>query len=112
MKYGKLENGYIRYAPTTVIWQGHIVNNPDATKLKELGYLPIKHVDMPQDAPEGQHYESSWEETETEIIQTWILVENEPIPEPKPTIEEQILALQNALISQKISGGGYNNCNR
>ena len=24
-----------------------------------------------------------------------------------PTIEEQILALQNALISQKISGGGY-----
>ena len=38
-------------------------------------------------------------------------VTDEPIHEieevaPKPTLEEQILALQNALISQKISGGG------
>ena len=37
-------------------------------------------------------------------------VTDEPIHEieevaPKPTLEEQILALQNALISQKISGG-------
>ena len=32
--------------------------------------------------------------------------EQKKIPN-KPTIEEQILALQNALISQKISGGGY-----
>lgn len=40
------------------------------------------------------------------------LIGTEPDPEPEeqhpvpPTIEEQILALQNALISQKISGGG------
>lgn len=37
--------------------------------------------------------------------------EQKKIPN-KPTIEEQILALQNALISQKISGGGDNNYNR
>ena len=35
-----------------------------------------------------------------------------PPIQPKSSLEEQILALQNALISQKISGGGYNNCNR
>ncbi len=46
------------------------------------------------------------------------LIGTEPDPEPEeqhpvpPTIEEQILALQNALITSKISGGGYNNCNR
>ena len=44
-------------------------------------------------------------------------VPDEPIHEieevvPKPSIEEQILALQNALITQKISGGGYNNYSR
>lgn len=40
------------------------------------------------------------------------LIGTEPDPEPEteihpvpPTIEEQILALQNTLISQKISGG-------
>lgn len=41
------------------------------------------------------------------------LIGTEPDPEPEeqhpvpPTIEEQILALQNALISQKILEGGY-----
>lgn len=31
---------------------------------------------------------------------------------PEPTIEEQILTLQNALIISKTSGGGYNDYNR
>lgn len=35
-----------------------------------------------------------------------------PPIQPKPSLEEQILALQNALITSKISGGGYNNYNR
>lgn len=93
-KYGKLEQGCIRYAPNTIKWQGHIVNNPDEAKLKELGYLLIKNVDMPQDAPQGQHYESSWEQTETEIAQVWKLVEDEPLPPMPPTIEERILTIE------------------
>lgn len=96
MQYGKLENGYIRYASTTVIWQGHIVNNPDSTKLKALGYLPIKHVDMPQDAQQGQHYESSWEQSETEIVQVWKLVKDEPIPEMSPTLEERVNVVEDS----------------
>lgn len=96
MKYGKLEHGNIQYAPTIVIWQGHIVNNPDETKLKELGYLPIKKADMPQDAPQGQHYESSWEQSETEIVQVWKLVKDEPIPEMPPTLEERVGAVENS----------------
>lgn len=42
-------------------------------------------------------------------------IEEDPIPEESvevpPTIEEQIAALQNALISQKIVGGGYHEYN-
>lgn len=94
--YGKLEHGHIRYAPTTVEWQGHVVNNPDGIKLKELGYLPIKYVDMPQDAPEGQHYEPSWEQTATEIVQVWKLIKDEPIPEMPQTIEERVTAVENS----------------
>ena len=91
--YGKLEHGHIRYAPTTVEWQGHVVNNPDGIKLKELGYLPIKYVDMPQDAPEGQHYEPSWEQAENEIVQAWKLVKDEPEMQ-EPTQEEQVEAMK------------------
>ena len=94
--YGKLEHGHIRYAPTTVEWQGHVVNNPDGIKLKELGYLPIKYVDMPQDAPEGQHYEPSWEQAENEIVQAWKLIKDEPIPEMPQTIEERVTAVENS----------------
>ncbi len=96
MQYGKLENGNIRYAPKTVVCQGHIVNNPDETKLKELGYLPIKYVDMPQDAPEGQYYKSSWEQTKTEIKQVWYLAKDEPILEMPPTLEERVGAVENS----------------
>lgn len=48
--------------------------------------------------------EVSKDEFDTEIERIQKEQEKEPVP---PTIEEQILALQNALISQKISGGVY-----
>ena len=42
----------------------------------ELGYKPVVYTDMPTDAETGKHYESSWTETEAEIIQTWNLVDD------------------------------------
>lgn len=50
------------------------------------------------------------EMTEGEIKHIEEILKDEPVTEP--TIEEQILALQNALITSKISGGGYNDYNR
>lgn len=93
MKYAKLINGNIRYAPKTVKWtdekkQIHTVNNPDSNKLLELGYLQVRYTEAPGDAPSGQHYEPEWEQTETEILQVWHLVDNPVYPDPELTAEE------------------------
>lgn len=90
MRYAKLINGSIRYAPQTVQWQGHTVNNPSADKLLELGYQPVIYTNPPDDAPKGQHYESGWQETDTEIIQTWTLADDPVYPDPELTVEETL----------------------
>lgn len=94
MEYGKLVNGYIRHAPTTVVWNGRTVNNASPDKLQELGYLPITYTEPPDIAPDGQHYESSCEQTETEILQTWHLVEDIPYQEPEPPVEERLAEIE------------------
>ena len=88
--YAKLQNGMLRSAPKTVTWNGCTVNNPSADKLVELGYKPVVYTDMPIDVETGKHYESSWTETEAEIIQTWNLVDDPVYPEPEPTPEERL----------------------
>lgn len=77
-------------APKTVTWKGCTVNNPSADKLVELGYKPVRYTDMPTENVEGKHYESTWEETETEITQVWNLVDDPVYPEPEPTPEERL----------------------
>ena len=88
--HAKLQNGMLRSAPKTVTWNGCMVNNPSADKLMELGYKPVRYTDMPENTTEGKHYESSWTETEAEIIQTWNLVDDPVYPEPEPTPEERL----------------------
>ena len=88
--YAKLQNGMLRSAPKTVTWNGCTVNNPYADKLMELGYKPVVYTDMPENTTEGKYYESSWEESDTEIIQTWTLVDDPVYPEPEPTPEERL----------------------
>ena len=88
--YAKLQNGMLRSAPKTVTWNGCTVNNPSADKLMELGYKPVVYTDMPTDAESGKHYESSWEETETEITQVWNLAYDPLYTEPEPTPEERL----------------------
>lgn len=92
--YAKLQKGMLISAPRTVKWHGCMVNNPSAEKLMELGYKPVVYTDMPTDAETGKHYESSWEETETEITQVWNLVDDPVYPEPEPTPEERISNLE------------------
>ena len=88
--YAKLQNGMLRSAPKTVTWNGCTVNNPSIDKLVELGYKLVVYTDMPENTTEGKHYESSWTETESEIIQTWNLVDDPVYPEPEPTPEERL----------------------
>ena len=88
--YAKLQNGMLRSAPKTVTWRNCTVNNPSAEKLMELGYKPVVYTDMPTEVVEGKHYESGWTDTESEIIQTWNLVEDPIYPEPELSADEAL----------------------
>ena len=68
--------------------------NPTETQLISAGYKPIIETDMPDDAPEGQHYEAQYTDGETEITQSWVLVDNPPADTSK-TLEQRVADLEN-----------------
>lgn len=74
--YAKLISGTLRSAPKKVDYNGKTIFNPPESVLQELGYLPVTYTDMPTDAPDGKYYESSWNQTDTEIVQVWTLVDD------------------------------------
>jgi hypothetical protein len=88
--YAKLQKGMLISAPRTVKWHGYTVNNPSGEKLVELGYKPVVYTDMPETTVEGKHYESGWTEAETEIVQTWNLVEDPEYPESELSSDEAL----------------------
>ena len=79
--YAKLINGTIRSAPKRVLHNDKQIFNPPDTVLQKLGYMPVTYTEMPTDAPDGQHYESGWEQTDTEILQVWKLVDDQAEPD-------------------------------
>ena len=111
MQYGKLENGYIRYAPNNVVYNGNKVYNPTDEILILLGYLPVElGVDLPY--KEGFYVETTYEiieETQTpegEIIPKHISRIQEykedtttPIIPEKSDLELRIEALEKAFVS-------------
>lgn len=88
--YAKLTNGALRRAPNKIIYNSRIVFNPPDKMLSELGYYPVLYTDMPMDVSEGQHYESSWVQGETEIMQVWNLVDDPEMPEAELTADETL----------------------
>lgn len=92
--YAKLMYGTLRSAPNKVDYNGKTIFNPPEEILLDMGYFPVTYTDMPTDAPDGKHYESSWSQTDTEIVQVWTLVDNPAEPEPEVTQEERIEALE------------------
>ena len=88
--YAKLINGTLRGAPKTVDYNGKTIFNPPEDVLLELGYFPVTYTDMPSDAPDGQHYESRWEQTDTEIMQVWTLADNPAEPETELSADEAL----------------------
>lgn len=90
---GKIIDGKLTYPPHRIVLDGMQIFNPTETQLISAGYKPIVETDMPDDAPEGQHYEAQYTDGETQITQSWVLVENEPTPEGK-SIEQRVTALE------------------
>ena len=88
--YAKLINGTLRSAPKKVDYNGKTIFNPPEDVLLDMGYLPVTYTDMPTDAQGGQHYEPHWEQTDTEIVQVWTLVDNTVESEPELSADEAL----------------------
>lgn len=95
--YAKLINNRLQIAPKRVQHNGGTVFNPPADVLLALGYLPVTYTDPPVDAPDGQHYEPHWEQTDAAIVQAWELVEDPEIPEPEPTMSDLMAAVERGI---------------
>lgn len=88
--YAKLQNGFLRSAPKTIVLDGKTINNPLPEELVHLGYKPVVYVDTPSEATEGKHWESGWTEEESAIRQVWTLVDDPVYPEPELSAEDAL----------------------
>ena len=91
---GKIIDGKLTYPPHRIILNGMQIFNPTETQLVSAGYKLIVETDMPDDAPEGQHYEAQYTDGETQITQSWVLVDNPPTDTSK-TLEQRVTDLEN-----------------
>ena len=76
MKYAKLNNGQISYAPNPILHDGLWYGNPPAEVLEAEGFKPVRFTEAPAVEP-GFRAVESWTETDEAIVQTWA-VEPEP----------------------------------
>ena len=100
MDYAKLIDNEIQFAPRkltvemTVEIDGesvtdlYTVYNPTAEQYASQGWLPVVEYDMPDNAPDGYHYEPFYTEFNGRIVQSWVQVEDEP-PDPNPEISAE-----------------------
>lgn len=91
---GKIIDGVLTYPPHRIVLDGMQIFNPTETQLISAGYKLIVETDMPDDAPEGQHYEAQYTDGETQITQSWVLVDNPPADTSK-TLEQRVTDLEN-----------------
>lgn len=97
---GKIINGQLTYPPNRIVLNGMQIFNPTDEQLMQVGYKPITETPMPEDpAPEGQHYEAKYTDDGDTIMQTWVLVDDEPVEPAEKTIEERVTTLE-----QDVSG--------
>ena len=104
MKYGKLSDGVLIYAPNPMLHNGMRFYNPSGAICVAEGYLPIVYTEMPENSE--TYYISHWEEQDAQIVQVWVETEppvEEPKPIPSPTTDERLAAVEAAILA--IMGG-------
>lgn len=75
MKYAKLIDGYLVFAPRKLPVGEYLIYNPTPEMLVAAGYKPVTYTDPPTEPGEGYQWAETWSETESEIVQGWVLVE-------------------------------------
>lgn len=75
MKYAKLINESISYAPNPILHNGMIRYNPPGSVYEAEGYKPVVYSDPPGDAPDGYQWSEIWSEDDGNIQQGWVLAE-------------------------------------
>ena len=75
--YAKFENEVLVLAPKyLIIGETHVWNAPVSEYISQ-GWYPMVYTDAPV-TEEGYHAEYHWEQNGDEIVQVWIVVEDEP----------------------------------
>ena len=95
MTYAKLINNNLVLAPNPIKHDGLWYGNPPATVYEAEGYKPVRFTDPPTEPGEGYQWSETWSETDTEIVQGWVLVEV-PI-----TDEEALVRYANELTGEQ-----------
>lgn len=86
MRYAKLIDGAVQFAPNPIRMDGRDIITTDPTL---YGYKPVVYPEPPEQEGMIAVFDG-WEETETEIRQKWRL---EPAPEPEAGPEDYEAAL-------------------
>lgn len=76
MRYAKLIDSAIHYAPNPILIGENYIGNPPASVYEAEGYKPVRYTDPPEVEP-GYIAVPGWEEQDEEIVQVWT-VEEEP----------------------------------
>ena len=85
MRYAKLIDGAIVYAPNPILVNGNYIGNPPGSVYEAQGYKPVVYSDPPGEAPAGFQWMETWTENENIIQQGWVLVEA-PISEDEALV--------------------------
>lgn len=78
MRYAKLNNGQIYFAPNPILHNGLWYGNPPAEVLENEGYKPVTRTEQQGEAPEGYAWRETWTDNGSEIVQGWEAVELPP----------------------------------
>jgi len=105
--YAKLENDTLIPASHRITLSGMQIFNPTTDHLTQAGYKPVTETPMPDDAPDGQHYEPTYSDSGDTITQSWVLVNDEETGPAGKTLEERITDLEagQAEITEAIERG-------
>lgn len=91
---GKITDGILTYPPNRIVLSGMQIFNPTSDHLTQAGYKPVTETPMPDDAPDGQHYEALYTDSGDTITQGWTLVEDEETEPAGKTLEERVTDLE------------------